>query len=59
MEERIRNLLERPINDAGYILDEVFYGKDGSSNVLRRDFDSFKATKSYKPLKNGCFFVKF
>ena len=24
-----------------------------------RDFDSFKATKSYKPLKNGCFFVKF
>ena len=24
-----------------------------------RDFDSFKVTKSYKPLKNGCFFVKF
>ena len=39
MEERIRNLLERPINDAGYILDEVFYGKDGSSNVLRLVID--------------------
>lgn len=39
VEERIRNLLERPINDAGYILDEVFYGKDGSSNVLRLVID--------------------
>ena len=24
---------------------------------LYRDFDSFKTTKSYKPLKNGYFFV--
>ena len=25
--------------------------------VSARDFDSFKTTKSYKPLKNGYFFV--
>ena len=39
MEEKIRSLLEGPINEAGYILDEVFYGKDGSSNVLRLIID--------------------
>ena len=28
LEEKIRNLLESKINDAGYLLDEVKYGKD-------------------------------
>ena len=28
MEEKIRNLLEKAINEQGYILDEVRYGKD-------------------------------
>ncbi len=39
MEEKIRKLLEGPINEAGYILDEVYYGKDGSSNCLRLVID--------------------
>lgn len=28
LEEKIRNLLEPKINEAGYLLDEVKYGKD-------------------------------
>ena len=28
LEEKIRDLLESKINDAGYLLDEVKYGKD-------------------------------
>ena len=28
-----------------------------SGLIITRDFDSFKTTKSYKPLKNGYFFV--
>lgn len=35
MEEKIRNLLQKPIEDAGYILDEVFYGKEDNINTLR------------------------
>ena len=35
------------------------YGKINkkTNRCLKRDFDSFKTTKSYKPLKNGYFFV--
>ena len=39
MEEQIRNLLEKPIEDAGYILDEVFYGKEENINTLRLVID--------------------
>ncbi len=39
MEEKIRNLLEKPIEDAGYILDEVFYGKEENINTLRLVID--------------------
>lgn len=39
MEEKIRNLLEGPIEDAGYILDEVFYGKEDNINTLRLVID--------------------
>lgn len=35
MEDKIRNLLEKPINDAGYLLDSVFYGKEDNTNTLR------------------------
>lgn len=39
MEEKIKALLEKPINDAGYILDEVFYGKEDNINTLRLVID--------------------
>ena len=39
MEEKIRNLLQKPIEDAGYILDEVFYGKEDNINTLRLVID--------------------
>ena len=40
----------------------IRFGKVRISSVMKgdglsRDFDSFKTTKSYKPLKNGYFFV--
>jgi ribosome maturation factor RimP len=34
MEDKIRNLLQQAIMDAGYILDEVKYYKEGSVNTL-------------------------
>lgn len=39
MEEKIRKLLEGPIEEAGYILDEVFYGKEDNINTLRLVID--------------------
>ena len=36
-------------------MNDVFVGTYTINNA--RDFDSFKTTKSYKPLKNGYFFV--
>lgn len=39
MESKIRELLEEDINDAGYILDEVFYGKEEGVNTLRLVID--------------------
>ena len=39
MKEKIRELLEEDINDAGYILDEVFYGKEDGVNTLRLVID--------------------
>ncbi len=39
MEDKIRELLEEDINEAGYILDEVFYGKDEGVNTLRLVID--------------------
>ena len=39
MEKDIRSLLEKPIEDAGYILDEVFYGKEDNINTLRLVID--------------------
>lgn len=39
MESKIRNLLEDKINEAGYILSEVFYGKDEGVNTLRLVID--------------------
>lgn len=33
--EKIRNLVQKPIEDLGFILDEVKYEKDGSTNFLR------------------------
>lgn len=39
MEEKIRNLLQKPIENAGYILDEVFYGKEDNINTLRLVID--------------------
>ena len=35
MESKIRNLLEDEITKAGYILDEVTYGKEEGNMVLR------------------------
>lgn len=34
IEEKIRDLLSHPISDAGYILDSVTYGKEGTVNTL-------------------------
>lgn len=39
MEEKIRDLLKGPIEEAGYILDEVFYGKEDNINTLRLVID--------------------
>ncbi|MBR3199232.1 MAG: hypothetical protein IKG27_04380 [Bacilli bacterium] len=39
MKEKIRELLEEDINDAGYILDEIFYGKEDGVNTLRLVID--------------------
>ena len=39
MDKKIRELLEKEINDAGYILDEVFYGKEEGVNTLRLVID--------------------
>ena len=39
MEEKIRHLLEEKIKKAGYILDEVFYGKEDGVNTLRLVID--------------------
>ena len=39
MENKIRELLEEEINEAGYILDDVFYGKDEGVNTLRLVID--------------------
>ena len=35
MEEKVRDLIEKPIVDAGYLLDSVSYVKEGSSYFLR------------------------
>lgn len=34
IEEKVRDLLVKPITDAGYVLDDVTYGKEGSVNTL-------------------------
>lgn len=39
MEDKIRDLLESAIEDAGYILAEVFYGKEDNVNTLRLVID--------------------
>ena len=39
MEEKIRKLLEKAIEEAGYVLDEVFYGKEDNINTLRLVID--------------------
>ena len=39
MEEKIRDFLEKSITDAGYVLDEVFYGKEDNVNTLRLVID--------------------
>ena len=41
MEEKIKALLEKPINNAGYVLDEVFYGKEDNVNTLRLVIDKY------------------
>lgn len=35
MEEKVRNLIEKEINDAGLILDEVLFVKENGTNYLR------------------------
>ena len=39
MEDKIRNLLGKAIEDAGYVLDEVFYGMEDNVNTLRLVID--------------------
>lgn len=39
MEDKIHKLLEESIKEAGYILDEVFYGKEDGVNTLRLVID--------------------
>ncbi len=34
IEEKVRNLLEKEIEDKGYILDSVTYGKENNINTL-------------------------
>ena len=46
LEKDIRSLLEKPIEDAGYILDEVFYGKEDNINTLRLVIDKQGYIKS-------------
>ena len=35
MIEKIRDLIEKPISDAGYILDDVMYIQENNTNFLR------------------------
>lgn len=35
MEEKIKELIEKPINDAGYLLESVNYVKESGANFLR------------------------
>ncbi len=35
MEEKIKELIEKPITELGYILDEVKYVKENNTNFLR------------------------
>ena len=35
MLENIKNLIEKPITDLGYILDDVIYEKENGNNFLR------------------------
>lgn len=35
MEEKIQELIEKPIKDAGYILDSVLFVKESGTNFLR------------------------
>ena len=35
MIEKVKNLIEKPINEAGYILDEVLYLQEHNTNFLR------------------------
>ena len=44
-------------NDGFVIFLLKLKGNWGWTQYIYRDFDSFKTTKSYKPLKNGYFFV--
>ena len=44
----------KQLNIIQSVIDKKRTGKEAAS---ARDFDSFKTTKSYKPLKNGYFFV--
>lgn len=39
MEDKIRKLLENEINKAGFVLSEVFYGKEEGVNTLRLVID--------------------
>lgn len=39
MEDKIRKILEEEIKKAGYILDDVFYGKEDGNNTLRLVID--------------------
>ena len=42
-----------------YLFVLSIYVQKIASKDLPREFDSFKLIKSYKPLKNGYFFVNF
>ena len=35
IEMKVRNLIEKPIKEAGYIIDEVLYGKEDGNYYLR------------------------
>lgn len=39
MEDKIRSLLEEEVSKAGYVLDDVFYGKEDGVNTLRLVID--------------------
>lgn len=34
IEEKVRDLLQKPVEEAGYILDEVVYAKEGKTYTL-------------------------